>query len=154
MGRHIVITRTSSFDEEKPKIISIKAFANGATSFDNDSQNIVERYNYYPGYFEDLGYWNMKTDFHGKQVKELSENIPKIIQKIKNDGFNARIMTIEEDESTDIPDWWFGVRREENSIVCIQLSIEERIGALLFHLNNLVIDMQAYNAEWYCWEIN
>jgi hypothetical protein len=150
MCRKIFITNK----DIKPdiKIISIEEFYDGKTGIDNEYDCFDDT----TLNFEDLNIWNAEKDLHKKNVNEIKITIKKILTNLKNIGYLTRIIS-EKDQNSN--NWING----HTDIVCnsinkikmygrdyFDLSKDEKIPILMFHLENIYEILSDYDNTYFC----
>jgi exonuclease III len=144
MVRYICITNSKKFQVLEHRIISLEEFADRETGLNKKTNSVI--FNDMTTNFEDLDYWNSKKDLDGKNVRQVEKRIQEIIRNLNDKGFTMRRMTLEDEDSITTPNWMWG-HSNKNSGKSDNLSDDERISILMFHLNNLLTTLQEYDNE-------
>jgi hypothetical protein len=139
MVRLISLSRANNVVLPQREIISLEDYAKSGSVVDGIDHGTSELvFDDMTSNFTDLGYWDSELDLDKKSVEEVAMRIADSVERLKTQGYTARILTAEDELSHTIPTWMWGHKNIKGSIRPETLPEGERISVLLFHLEQLL----------------
>ena len=143
----IYVTKEKKRDLEPP-YATIENYHNDN---DNDNKNKFV-FDDWTGYFTDLKIWDSQINLHEKTVKEVKNIIIFTLDGVKEKGYTARKMTLEDKEMLGNPNWMHGCTSGYGMYGrdYFELPENERISVLMFHLEDILDTLKECDENNYC----